>query len=535
MSATPDEVINPILSTECNNIPRNLNKLRFTPIGIKKIPEGQVVWENDDHSDYTLVDYRISEKCKPIVTKKIPFSWGGGEQQWNTYETYNNYSAVIYEFERDYSYVDCKYLPVSRAKYSKNDKESKKSEIITQCQPLLNIIKRQIDEEMAEKSNGRKRKEKWLIFVANKDDGRELLNEIGSADADYLDADSKDNDTYIRICNEGMFEKKVLITTSVIDNGINIDDPLVKNVVILVFDKGSFLQMLGRRRVRSNEKITVYIVERTKKELNWKLQENRRLLKRIKTANEEIIKEKFNKDNVFFYTGSIEDSGSLLDYNCFLKDRLNCDIAFLEGLLKDNAISNQTSEDNNSQEFSDLTYEQYIQKLRAPKRIIENTAKNRHSFEEITIREQLSWIGQEGSYDSDNYLKDESEKTENDKEDSLKIFLDFLEKNSKEKVPQNGRETADFYRKNGMNDLQVNEFLTICTKLYINAFGRRPEDKTTKEEHIYGKNVINKCLVERGLPYRIIGDSVKLNLKQRSQHNTDKESKTFWILEKTLG
>ena len=61
------------------------------------------------------------------------------------------------------------------------------------------------------------------------------------------------------------FDSQILISTSVIDNGVSIIDKSVKNIVIISFDKISFLQKLGRKRLDENEKITIYIPNFDKK------------------------------------------------------------------------------------------------------------------------------------------------------------------------------------------------------------------------------------------------------------------------------
>jgi len=71
----------------------------------------------------------------------------------------------------------------------------------------------------------------------------------------------------ISIINDDTFKKKVLIATKALDNGINLKDNLLKNIVILAWDKTSLLQMLGRKRIDINnpQEINLYISTRSKK------------------------------------------------------------------------------------------------------------------------------------------------------------------------------------------------------------------------------------------------------------------------------
>ena len=108
-------------------------------------------------------------------------------------------------------------------------------------------------------------KEKWIIFVSSKKNGSQLLDDMTQADINcvFLSRDNIQNKAikpiYDNIIKNEKFDNQVLITTSLLDNGINIKDSEVKNVVIDVFDKTEFIQMLGRIRINDGEKIKLYI------------------------------------------------------------------------------------------------------------------------------------------------------------------------------------------------------------------------------------------------------------------------------------
>ena len=58
----------------------------------------------------------------------------------------------------------------------------------------------------------------------------------------------------------GLLQCQILITTSVLDNGVNIKDSQVANIVLMTEDEDEFKQMLGRRRFASeNETINIFI------------------------------------------------------------------------------------------------------------------------------------------------------------------------------------------------------------------------------------------------------------------------------------
>ncbi|SFM32564.1 DEAD/DEAH box helicase family protein [Pelosinus propionicus] len=152
--------------------------------------------------------------------------------------------GVFYHFKRDYSYLDVRY-------YSSNKE-------------LTDIIINSGDE-------------RWLIFIDNKDECKRFKgrlesvnkgsNEESKASSPCLKgkvltvkAESKNNSEYQKmILNESFdSETKVLIATSVIDNGINFRG--INNIVVSDISKVKCLQMVGRGRVdNSNDKITLYI------------------------------------------------------------------------------------------------------------------------------------------------------------------------------------------------------------------------------------------------------------------------------------
>lgn len=51
----------------------------------------------------------------------------------------------------------------------------------------------------------------------------------------------------------------MIITTAILDNGINIKDERVRNIVISAYDKIEFIQMLGRQRIKKGGKVNLYI------------------------------------------------------------------------------------------------------------------------------------------------------------------------------------------------------------------------------------------------------------------------------------
>ena len=102
--------------------------------------------------------------------------------------------------------------------------------------------------------------EKWLIFVGSKDAGKALKRNLGKK-AEYMDSETKAEESraFYQLARTSKFPHQVLIATSVLDNGVNIEDPAVKNVVIDSISEVQMKQMLGRKRTSPGEKVTLYV------------------------------------------------------------------------------------------------------------------------------------------------------------------------------------------------------------------------------------------------------------------------------------
>lgn len=115
--------------------------------------------------------------------------------------------------------------------------------------------------------------EKWLIFVDSKEFGKKLKSDILKSlpeedsrspkevvsfiTSDYA-LDSESSEEVIGIVNSSKQLAQVLIATSVLDNGINLKDIELRNVIIITDTETEFIQMLGRKR-RDEGRLKVYI------------------------------------------------------------------------------------------------------------------------------------------------------------------------------------------------------------------------------------------------------------------------------------
>ena len=234
LSATIEEVVQQILELECRN------RIQKRPIEfdrpfalytheVQEIPEKNPFPMPYDTLHRNEVKYFLDRE----MTKEYRPAWG--------------YSAIIYDMERDYSYLQIHQLKTGKGKKTTD----RYGELI----------------EKIKNSDA-----KWLIFVDGKDAGEALARFLNDSDIDtaFVCSESKNNKrgngaTLRHIVQYSNFEEKVLVTTSVLDNGVNIHDPAVKNIVLFTLDRVAFLQMLGRVR-RPNDpawRLNLYLPEYT--------------------------------------------------------------------------------------------------------------------------------------------------------------------------------------------------------------------------------------------------------------------------------
>lgn len=181
----------------------------------------KLIEEKYTNSVLIYISATIDEILPPIKTK---FELNQG---WNVEEN----KLHIYTTGIDYSYLNPKYF------ISNKD--------------IVNTIINDKDSD-----------DKWIIFVTGKLMGekiKEELNEKGIS-SKFICSGSKDKE-FENIINGNRFDCKVLVSTKVIDNGINIKDPQVKNIVVMSYDRTTLIQEIGRVRINigNQPSINLYI------------------------------------------------------------------------------------------------------------------------------------------------------------------------------------------------------------------------------------------------------------------------------------
>ena len=146
----------------------------------------------------------------------------------------------LYSIESDYSGYSLKFFKSARNSGSDNSSEFKGKVVA-----VLDILKRPLVLH-----------KKAVIFVDNKSEGKSLFRELirNNISAIYIDRqESVPKNAKSKIIETERFDESVLITTSVIDCGINLCDDDIKTIVIFYTDRTQFMQALGRKRMKSGE------------------------------------------------------------------------------------------------------------------------------------------------------------------------------------------------------------------------------------------------------------------------------------------
>lgn len=186
------------------------------------------------------------------------------------------------------------------------------------------------------KSLSNKNEKKWLIFVDSKRYGRELedfFNRDKESTAVFLDAESKYNEKAMfieELIENEDFKYRILIVTKAFDVGININTANL-NVAIFSLDKTDFLQMMGRKRRKSDEVVEVFIYLYSLKEIENRIKKCEEELNEI-NKNESILHTPVYGDTIEFpyyaYKG-------IYQINHFTLLKKSNDLMFFKGIIKD--------------------------------------------------------------------------------------------------------------------------------------------------------------------------------------------------------
>lgn len=294
-----------------------------------------------------------------------------------------------------------------------------------------------------------------------------------------VDANSKEDQTYCRIVADEKLGKniKVLISTSVLDNGINLRD--IDNIVVSSMEKIKCLQMAGRARLDGKHVKKTLFIKRF----------NMDYVKRRIDDFEEQRDAYYMYDLAYYDTATLRNDINGYDflekyYNRNSRDWENAKHWFGRtvtepGKLYFNEIARSLAERMISK------YKVIYNEMENEYSVAENISsekERKRSVGQSYLEYQLSWFGKTYSLDDDVTFAG-MEKTKKD-------FLDFLESYAERGEMLKG-ESRNLFQKDFIN-------------LFDTAFYK--SDQNSRD---YGANKMNKLLEKMKIGYKIDGNPQK--------------------------
>ena len=221
---------------------------------------------------------------------------------------------------------------------------------------------------------------KWVVFVTSIKNAEFIKDKIGNKKKVGIitSKTDKDNEDLQSIIKNSKFKSDVLICTKVLDNGVNIVDEQVKNIVIMAWGRVTFVQEIGRIRIDIDNpyEIDLYIPKSNKSAF--------RSLEKTTSKKLELI-DKYSKDIKEFKAEYRNNKNKLPDDIFYVTD---------EGY-----------------ELNKLGYGKVIKDDNFYNNIIDKFSKGKNK-EYSFIKEQLSWLGLEKEFNAMNLLMEISDEEE---------------------------------------------------------------------------------------------------------------------------
>ena len=352
-----------------------------------------------------------------------------------------------------------------------------------------------------------KRKEKWIVFINNSAKGQQYaqqLNDLG-IETVFINSHSKNKaatQQLKQLESQQSFSCRVLISTSVLDCGINILDDAVRNVVIFETEKTKFIQMLGRIRVQANQKIRLFIKAPTALEIRdsvryackdvqmmydfYMMRENNYFGRGVVTRFEPVMSIKQrqhflqnlkgqNYRNIWVRPDLIEGKNTINEFvqsgwsesKVFSEFRVNCN--YLVYLLYTLYCFDQAKAYTQEGKADDIYYLKY----------------------------QLSWLGKE--YDERRWVSYMRQQNK---------IISFLEEYLNKEDGMLSEEQDSF---------AAEVFELLCSLSVVPSAAKQNRSALKRSNRTPGKNILNKCFEEIRLPYVITSKSKMQNGKREQR------------------
>ena len=179
----------------------------------------------------------------------------------------------------------------------------------------------------------KKTSKKWLIFTDSIGRGKDIKKSLTQKDVGiddekqivyekedvvFIDADYQNNEdsmeSVMEVAKTSQINKKIVIATSVMDNGVSFHDDKLLNIVIMADNKETFVQMFGRKRFSQSiltENVNLYIYKRNQNYFRKRKEE----LNKKKKVYDEYVKALTVNFQVFYPDAWENTNGSIRPYH----------------------------------------------------------------------------------------------------------------------------------------------------------------------------------------------------------------------------
>ena len=229
------------------------------------------------------------------------------------------------------------------------------------------------------------------------------------------DGNLKEKNSVIHEYTDGLitFNKRILFTTKVLDNGINLKDRKIKHIFSEILDLDTLIQSFGRKRsIDADDTCTFYIREYQKKGIQGLINKVAKPLEqaRMYTENYEKFQQRYGKNrywmkgNEIFYTNFSEDKekgGTIktnyckyikfqITYNmyCSIKELGHKNYLFMKLPQELNAISSDIKIESESIDYFLL----FLKKIEGKRLYADDGERIKEEFEKIGLKMRYKGI-----------------------------------------------------------------------------------------------------------------------------------------------
>lgn len=274
------KLLNVIIVTSYQKLQRDIQDGKIIPFFDYIVADECHYFTTDaTFNDYTDVSYNYVMKQKDSVvllisaTAKAFFS--------NLLEKKKVKEKNHYKLDKDYSYVDKLYY------YQSDELVSIINEILENEPDSKIVVFCNVGSRIIEMNKVYKDTAHYYCAKSSKD--KVLKKVCGWLDDEDDKRTKKTNDCIKRYSDELItFEKRILFTTSVLDNGVDLKDERIKHIFTEIIDVDIMIQSLGRKRsMNENDTCTFYIREYQKSGIQGFINNTNKQLEPVKLYKED--------------------------------------------------------------------------------------------------------------------------------------------------------------------------------------------------------------------------------------------------------